>query len=418
MNIRLHVSFQVKSSLWIYAQEWDYWWKPNLFSLHIVYTYCMCMYMYRYTFMCMVCVFMCMYMPIYVYMYVYAYVYVYIYIFSCYNRNWFKISWSLNLPTHICNYMWHPTFSPVLSLSGGSTRVCLTTIGGIWKWPYLLPDLSQAPWNSLTLSLGITFQRPRLPSSRWVRDTHGPWRPRERAVPHRGQWGPVEASGWAQTLLRGARTHSLLPVGPPSWPSWCQSLLLLSEAIVMSPIPITQHPALCREQNMCCLMAKSPLPDVQQSTHEPRGLWQRRGLFARQRSEGTREWVSDPPPQRLGTGALTEWRIKQLGGTRCGECGERWPKRGASLWFRAGKDKLHSNTDVPSSIRLPRCLSGKGSACQAGDTGLISRSGRSPGGGNGNPPQYSCLEIPWTADPGRLQSMGSQRMTRLSNWTT
>ena len=25
MNIRLHVSFQIKSSLWIYAQEWDYW---------------------------------------------------------------------------------------------------------------------------------------------------------------------------------------------------------------------------------------------------------------------------------------------------------------------------------------------------------------------------------------------------------
>ena len=32
-----------------------------------------------------------------------------------------------------------------------------------------------------------------------------------------------------------------------------------------------------------------------------------------------------------------------------------------------------------------------------------------PGGGNGNPLQYSCLEIPWTGEPGRLQSMGSQR---------
>ena len=30
----------------------------------------------------------------------------------------------------------------------------------------------------------------------------------------------------------------------------------------------------------------------------------------------------------------------------------------------------------------------------AGDVGLISRSGRSPGGGNGNPLQYSCLENP------------------------
>ena len=30
----------------------------------------------------------------------------------------------------------------------------------------------------------------------------------------------------------------------------------------------------------------------------------------------------------------------------------------------------------------------------AGDMGLISRLGRSPGGGHGNPLQYSCLENP------------------------
>ena len=35
---------------------------------------------------------------------------------------------------------------------------------------------------------------------------------------------------------------------------------------------------------------------------------------------------------------------------------------------------------------------GKASACSAGDPGSISGSGRSPGEGNGNPPQYSCLE--------------------------
>ena len=32
------------------------------------------------------------------------------------------------------------------------------------------------------------------------------------------------------------------------------------------------------------------------------------------------------------------------------------------------------------------------------------------GEGNGNPLQYSCLEIPWTEEPGGLQSMGSQRV--------
>ena len=49
----------------------------------------------------------------------------------------------------------------------------------------------------------------------------------------------------------------------------------------------------------------------------------------------------------------------------------------------------------------------------ARDMGLISRSGSSPGEGNGNPLQYSCLENcppPWTEEPGGLQSMGSQRV--------
>ena len=34
-------------------------------------------------------------------------------------------------------------------------------------------------------------------------------------------------------------------------------------------------------------------------------------------------------------------------------------------------------------------------AGDARDTGLIPGSGRSSGGGNGNPLQYSCLEDPW-----------------------
>ena len=34
----------------------------------------------------------------------------------------------------------------------------------------------------------------------------------------------------------------------------------------------------------------------------------------------------------------------------------------------------------------------------------------SPGEGNVNPLQYSCPEIPWMEEPGRLQSMGSRRV--------
>ena len=42
-------------------------------------------------------------------------------------------------------------------------------------------------------------------------------------------------------------------------------------------------------------------------------------------------------------------------------------------------------------LLLPGGLKGEESACQAGDTGSIPGSGRSPGEGNSNPLQYSCL---------------------------
>ena len=45
-------------------------------------------------------------------------------------------------------------------------------------------------------------------------------------------------------------------------------------------------------------------------------------------------------------------------------------------------------------LGFPGGLDGKESACNAGDTGLIPGSGRSPGGGNSNPLQYSCLGNP------------------------
>ena len=55
---------------------------------------------------------------------------------------------------------------------------------------------------------------------------------------------------------------------------------------------------------------------------------------------------------------------------------------------------------------------GKESACNVGDPGPILGSGRSPGEGNVNPLQ--AWRILWTEDPGRLQSMGSQRVGH--NW--
>ena len=54
------------------------------------------------------------------------------------------------------------------------------------------------------------------------------------------------------------------------------------------------------------------------------------------------------------------------------------------------------------AVSLSGGSDGKVSACKAGDPGSIPGSGRSPGEGNVNPLQYSCLEIPWTEEPGRL----------------
>ena len=45
-------------------------------------------------------------------------------------------------------------------------------------------------------------------------------------------------------------------------------------------------------------------------------------------------------------------------------------------------------------LGFPCRSDGKESVCNAGDLGLIPGSGRSPGEGNGNPLQYSCLENP------------------------
>ena len=44
------------------------------------------------------------------------------------------------------------------------------------------------------------------------------------------------------------------------------------------------------------------------------------------------------------------------------------------------------------------------------DVGLTPGLGRSPGGGQDNPLQYSAWKIPWTEEPGGLQFMGSHRV--------
>ena len=62
---------------------------------------------------------------------------------------------------------------------------------------------------------------------------------------------------------------------------------------------------------------------------------------------------------------------------------------------------------IYSLIGLP-CGGSDGKAYNAGDLDSIRGSRRSPGGGHGNPLQYSCLENPMMEEAGRLQSMGLQ----------
>ena len=81
-----------------------------------------------------------------------------------------------------------------------------------------------------------------------------------------------------------------------------------------------------------------------------------------------------------------------------------------------------------SLLKVPPCLlpvgvswwlSGKEHACNAGDMGLIPGLQRSPGGGNGNPLQYSCLEKPmgrgaWQATAHGVIMSETQLSKRLS----
>ena len=73
---------------------------------------------------------------------------------------------------------------------------------------------------------------------------------------------------------------------------------------------------------------------------------------------------------------------------------------------------------VSTEMGFPSSSDGKASACNAGDLGSIPESGRSPGEGNGNPLQYSCLENPmdggaWWATLHGVAKSG----TRLSHFT-
>ena len=93
------------------------------------------------------------------------------------------------------------------------------------------------------------------------------------------------------------------------------------------------------------------------------------------------------------------------------------PKNGHS----SISDPTCSSRTLPHSTKSRVYLSspwgsdGKASACNAGDLGSILMSGRSPGEGNGNPLQYSCLENPMDGRAWQATVHGvTKSLTRLS----
>ena len=84
------------------------------------------------------------------------------------------------------------------------------------------------------------------------------------------------------------------------------------------------------------------------------------------------------------------------------------PSLKTSNWIGASREGRH----------FPGSSAAKASACNTGDLGSIPGLGRSPGEGNGNPLQYSCLENPmdggaWWAKVHRV----TKSRTQLSDFT-
>ena len=119
-------------------------------------------------------------------------------------------------------------------------------------------------------------------------------------------------------------------------------------------------------------------------------------LGTKSKSSKCRSWKSNPfshspvdiyvsPPQSQPS----DWAPWGLG------VGWWWAREARSLSYRGLWGWVPSISLFANSINgLPWWVMGKETACNAGVAGSIHESGRYPGGGHGNPLQYSCLENP------------------------
>ena len=91
--------------------------------------------------------------------------------------------------------------------------------------------------------------------------------------------------------------------------------------------------------------------------------------------------VLSPEPETLGQASQVAQLVKNPPAMQETSCIGKFPWR---------RDRL----PTPVFMGFPGGSDGKESAFNVGDLGLILGLGRSPGGGHGNPLQYSCLENP------------------------
>ena len=70
--------------------------------------------------------------------------------------------------------------------------------------------------------------------------------------------------------------------------------------------------------------------------------------------------------------------------------------------------QIYVTIKIREGLRLPYGSDSKASAYNAGDLGLIPRTGRFPGERNGNPLQYLAWRILWREEPGRVSKSRTQ----------
>ena len=73
---------------------------------------------------------------------------------------------------------------------------------------------------------------------------------------------------------------------------------------------------------------------------------------------------------------------------------------------------IHIYTQIFIHMGFPDGSVVKNPPVKTGDSGSIPGFGRCPRVGNSNPLQILAWEIPWTEEPGRLQSIGSKRVAQ------